>query len=70
MFVDKLMFSLSEDDIYYYLKGRNSECDSGNFFELDNVGFLLINIEVIEIIIDGLTGNHRIFRFMGGFYNF
>ena len=34
------------------------------------VGFLLINIEVIEIMIDGLIGSHRIFRFMGGFYNF
>lgn len=34
------------------------------------IGFLLINIEVIEIMIDGLTGSHRIFRFMGSFYNF
>ena len=32
-------------------------------------GFLLINIEILEIIIDGLTGNHRIFAdFLGGFY--
>lgn len=36
--MDKLMFSLSEDDIYYYLKGKNSECYNGNFFELDDVG--------------------------------
>lgn len=35
------------------------------------VGFLLINIEVLEIIIDGFSGSHRIFApFMGGFYNF
>jgi heterodisulfide reductase subunit C len=29
------------------------------------VGFLIINIEVLEIIIDGLFGTHRIFRFLG-----
>ncbi|QTV07015.1 (Fe-S)-binding protein [Faecalibacter bovis] len=33
------------------------------------VGFLLINIEVIEIIIDGLFGTHRVLSFMGGFYD-
>lgn len=33
-------------------------------------GFLIINIEVLEIIIDGLFGSHRIFSFAGGFYNF
>lgn len=33
-------------------------------------GFLIINIEVLEFIIDGLTGSHRIFApFLGGFYN-
>lgn len=32
------------------------------------VGFLLINIEVFEILIDGLFGTHRILRFLGGFY--
>lgn len=31
-------------------------------------GFLLINVEVLEIIIDGLFGTHRIFSFMGSFY--
>lgn len=32
-------------------------------------GFILINIEVLEIIIDGLTGMHRAFAgFLGGFY--
>ncbi|MGV6845050.1 MAG: 4Fe-4S dicluster domain-containing protein [Lutibacter sp.] len=33
-------------------------------------GFIIINIEVLEILIDGLFGTHRIFRFMGGFYGF
>ncbi|MDX9704783.1 MAG: (Fe-S)-binding protein [Weeksellaceae bacterium] len=32
------------------------------------VGFLLINVEVLEILIDGLFGTHRIFSFLGGFY--
>lgn len=34
------------------------------------LGFIIINIEVLEIIIDGLFGTHRIFSFMGGFYGF
>ncbi len=34
------------------------------------VGFLLINIEVVEILIDGLFGTHRVLSFLGGFYNF
>jgi heterodisulfide reductase subunit C len=34
------------------------------------VGFVLINIEVLEIIIDGIFGTHRIFSFLGGFYDF
>lgn len=34
------------------------------------VGFVIINIEVLEIIIDGLFGTHRVFSFLGGFYNF
>lgn len=33
------------------------------------VGFIIINIEVLEIIIDGLFGTHRVLSFMGGFYN-
>ncbi|MFY8068459.1 MAG: 4Fe-4S dicluster domain-containing protein [Flavobacterium sp.] len=33
------------------------------------VGFVVINIEVIEIIIDGLFGTHRVLSFMGGFYD-
>lgn len=34
------------------------------------VGFVIINIEVVEIVIDGLFGTHRVLSFMGGFYNF
>lgn len=34
------------------------------------VGFIIINLEVLEIIIDGLFGTHRIFSFLGSFYNF
>ena len=33
------------------------------------VGFIIINIELLEIIIDGLFGTHRIFAFLGTFYN-
>ncbi|WP_117883318.1 (Fe-S)-binding protein [Aureibaculum luteum] len=32
------------------------------------VGFIIINIEVLEIIIDGLFGTHRVLSFLGGFY--
>jgi len=35
------------------------------------VGFILINIELLEIIVDGLLGTHRVFApYLGGFYNF
>ncbi|MCM4156783.1 (Fe-S)-binding protein [Gramella sp. AN32] len=34
------------------------------------LGFIIINIEVLEIMIDGVFGTHRVFAFMGGFYNF
>lgn len=34
------------------------------------VGFIIINIEVMEIIIDGILGTHRIFSPMGAIYNF
>lgn len=34
-------------------------------------GFLLINIEVLEILLDGITGQHRLFApFLGDFYTF
>ncbi|MFM2136520.1 MAG: hypothetical protein RL021_1920, partial [Bacteroidota bacterium] len=32
------------------------------------VGFVIINLEVLEIIIDGLFGTHRIFSFLGPVY--
>ena len=34
------------------------------------VGFVLINIEVLEMVVDGLFQTHRAFSFLGGFYNF
>ncbi len=34
------------------------------------IGFVLINIEVLEIIIDGIFGTHGVLAFLGGFYNF
>jgi len=33
------------------------------------VGFIVINIEVLEILIDGIFSTHRVFGFMGTFYN-
>jgi ferredoxin len=34
------------------------------------IGFLIINLEVLEFVIDGMAGTHRIFApFLGGFYN-
>ncbi len=33
------------------------------------VGFIIVNIEMLEILIDGITGSHRIFSFLP-FYNF
>ena len=35
------------------------------------LGFIIINIELLEILIDGIFGTHRIFApFLGSFYNF
>jgi len=33
------------------------------------IGFVIINIEVLEIIMDGLLGTHRAFAVIGSFYN-
>lgn len=34
------------------------------------VGFLVINLEVLEFVLDGLLGTHRLFApYLGGFYN-
>lgn len=43
---------------------------SGVLHILVYAGFIIINIEVLEIIIDGLFGTHRVFSFLGGFYSF
>jgi heterodisulfide reductase subunit C len=34
------------------------------------VGFIIINVELLEIFTDGIFGTHRAFSFLGGFYNF
>lgn len=34
------------------------------------LGFVIINIEVLEIVIDGIFGTHRVFSGLGGLYNF
>jgi heterodisulfide reductase subunit C len=34
------------------------------------VGFVLINIEVLEMFVDGISGSHRAFAFLGNFYDF
>lgn len=34
------------------------------------IGFIIINIEVIEIIIDGIFGTHRVLSFLGPVYDF
>jgi heterodisulfide reductase subunit C/nitrate reductase gamma subunit len=43
---------------------------AGFFHILIYIGFVLINIEVLEIIIDGIFGTHRLFQApLGGLYN-
>ena len=42
---------------------------SGIMHLLVYLGFVIINIEVLEIIIDGLFGTHRIFAFLGTTYD-
>ena len=34
------------------------------------LGFIIINIEVAEIVLDGITGQHRMFAFLGPVYYF
>jgi len=43
---------------------------AGFFHILIYAGFIIINIEVLEIIIDGIFGTHRVFSGLGSFYNF
>jgi heterodisulfide reductase subunit C len=43
---------------------------SGALHIIVYLGFVIINIELLEIIIDGILGTHRIFSFLGGFYSF
>ncbi|MGL4596166.1 MAG: Fe-S oxidoreductase, partial [Bacteroidia bacterium] len=34
------------------------------------VGFIIINIELLEIVIDGIFGTHRVLSFLGPLYTF
>ncbi len=44
---------------------------AGFFHIVIYVGFIIINIEVLEIVVDGILGTHRIFApFLGSFYDF
>ncbi len=43
---------------------------SGMMHIIVYLGFVIINLEVLEIIIDGVLGTHRVFSFMGEFYGF
>jgi heterodisulfide reductase subunit C len=43
---------------------------AGIMHSLIYAGFIIINLEVLEIVIDGLLGTHRIGAFLGGFYDF
>lgn len=42
---------------------------AGFFHIIIYVGFVLINIEVLEILIDGVFGTHRVLAFLGPVYN-
>jgi ferredoxin/nitrate reductase gamma subunit len=42
---------------------------AGFFHILIYIGFVLINIEVLEILIDGVAGTHRSLSFLGSIYN-
>jgi ferredoxin/nitrate reductase gamma subunit len=42
---------------------------AGFFHILIYIGFILINIEVLEILIDGVAGTHRSLSFLGLIYN-
>jgi heterodisulfide reductase subunit C len=43
---------------------------AGTLHVIVYIGFIIINLELLEIIIDGLFGTHRVFSFLGGFYDF
>jgi heterodisulfide reductase subunit C len=44
---------------------------SGSLHIIVYIGFIIINIELLEIILDGLLGTHRLFApYLGSFYNF
>jgi len=42
----------------------------GFFHLIVYIGFIIINIEIVEIVLDGLLGTHRLFSFAGDVYYF
>ncbi|MFB6257606.1 MAG: 4Fe-4S dicluster domain-containing protein [Flavobacteriales bacterium] len=42
---------------------------AGFFHILIYAGFIIINLEVLEIILDGVLGTHRLFESLGGIYS-
>jgi len=54
-----------------FAQGKMGSRPVAAFFHfLIYVGFILINIEVLEIIIDGIFGTHRVLSVLGPFYDF
>jgi hypothetical protein len=50
-------------------KCSKTHCSGLHFFVY--AGFIIINIEVLEIVLDGILGTHRLFaKPLGGFYTF
>ena len=44
---------------------------SGTLHLIVYIGFIIINIELLEIVLDGLLGTHRILApYLGSFYSF
>ena len=44
---------------------------SGTLHLIVYIGFIIINIELLEIVLDGLLGTHRILGpYLGSFYSF
>jgi hypothetical protein len=44
-------------------QSKNGKRRAGIMHVIVYVGFIIINIELLEIIIDGLFGTHRVFAF-------
>ena len=60
--------------IWLILRWVKARWSGGQFQEhlhiIVYIGFVIINIELLEIVIDGLFGTHRIFSSLGSIYGF